>query len=83
MKFLQKANVPFFFLLAYIVRLLITGASVGDALAVIGLSALSAVIHYIEVNKPVPLNDEVIKDIAQIKASIGALRLGANRNVRQ
>lgn len=45
-------------LLSYLVRILVTGASVGDSLSIIGLSALYAFFLFLESKKEVPVNKQ-------------------------
>lgn len=51
-------NLAPFVLSAYIIRLLITGASIGDALALIGLSALYSYFLFLESKKEIPVNKQ-------------------------
>jgi hypothetical protein len=70
-------------LLAYVIRLLALGASMGDAIALVGLAGLYAFYLYLENNKEVPVNETVHKELLQnredmkeMKQTIQALKLG-------
>jgi hypothetical protein len=71
-------NIPSLVLSAYLIRLLYTGASVGDALVVIGLSALYAGWVYMESKKQVPVNKEIINRIAELEESHKVMKDSVN-----
>lgn len=78
---------PAILLSAYIVRLLLVGASIGEALVIISLSSLLGLKMYLEDNKEEPINDEIKKQITQlneelktIKDSVASIKLGVHFN---
>lgn len=52
---------------AYLVRLLVTGASVGDSITLAALSALYAYFLFLESKKEIPLNKEHIDRIVELE----------------
>lgn len=54
-------------LVAYLVRLLLTGACVGDALALFALVGLYAFFEYIELKKQVPINKDALERITLLE----------------
>lgn len=55
---------------AYLLRLLITGASVGDSLTIIGLSSLYAYFLYLESKKQLPVNQEVWDRLIEVEERV-------------
>ncbi len=51
----------------YLIRLLITGATIGDSLTIIGLSSLYAFFLFLESKKQVPVNDDVWNRIIELE----------------
>lgn len=74
---------PIFLLLAFVIRLLFLGASVGDAIALLSLSGLYGYYLYLENNKEEPINEQTKKqleqmnlDLREMKSTIQAIKLG-------
>lgn len=78
-------NFPILILSAFIMRLLITGASVGDSLVILGLSALYSFYYYIESKKQPIANKDLIDRIVELeeqiratKESVHSIKLGSS-----
>lgn len=50
--------------------------TVGEALAIAALSALYAYTLYLDSKKVEPINDVVKQEVAELRASVGALKVG-------
>jgi len=64
---------------AFSVRFLWKGADVADACLAVALVALIAVQAYLEAQrKPIalPMNDQVLAELADLKSTVNALRVG-------
>jgi hypothetical protein len=55
----------------YTIRLLITGASVGDSLTIIGLSALYAFFLFLESKKQIPVNKDLWDRLIEVEEKLG------------
>lgn len=78
-------NIPTIVLIAYLTRLLVTGASLGDAMVIIGLSLLYAGNSYLESKREVPANKAILDRIVEleeqnkvIKDHVNGLKLGSH-----
>ena len=62
----------------FVIRLLVTGATVGDALVIIALSTLYGVYHYLEVKKVPEVNKDILDRLALVeeRASKNENKLG-------
>lgn len=76
-------NLPPITLGAYLIRILATGASVGDSLVIIGLSALYGWFLYTESKKETPVNKQYLDRLIDIeeqvklnKETVNAFKLG-------
>lgn len=56
-------------------KLTVTGASIGDALALCGLAALFGYRQYTESKKPIPINEEVIKKLNNLESAIVSVKM--------
>jgi hypothetical protein len=56
-------------------RIVAIGASIGDALALTALGGLVAFIHYLEIKKEAPINDNIKAEIEGLKSSMNALKM--------
>ncbi len=63
-------NIPTCVLVSYLVRLIVTGASLGDALVVIGLSALYGGWVYLESKKDIPVNKPIIDRLCDLEEQL-------------
>lgn len=61
---------PSISLIAYLIRLLITGASIGDALVMIGLSSLYFAIYYYKGHIEEPVNKEIQDRIVELEEQV-------------
>lgn len=57
-------------------RIAIFGASVGDAIALLSLSALYGFFLHEENNKPEPESAQLKKDVDDLKSAINAIKVG-------
>lgn len=78
-------------LFAYLIRLLVVGASIGDALAFIGLASLYGFYYYLNYKKEPSVNEQFRADVVQLqedlknqhiqfselKTQVNAMKLGA------
>lgn len=69
-KLLTHINFPSFLLSTYTIRLLITGASIGDSIALIGLLGLYGFTYFLQDKKEVPVNDIVKKDLETLAKEV-------------
>lgn len=60
---------------AFAVRLVVVGASIGDALALLVFGGLVGYKLYLRTIKKVAVNEIVLKDVAELKSNIQALKL--------
>lgn len=61
-------------LISFLIRLLITGASVGDSIVMIALCGLYAGHLYMESKKQVPVNKEIVDKINQLEELMNKTR---------
>lgn len=59
----------------YTIRLIIFGASIGDALALLSFASLCAFFYFLEDKKEAPINDSLKNEIEQIKSTVNALKI--------
>jgi hypothetical protein len=57
-------------LTSYLIRLLVTGASIGDAIVIISLSTLYAGWVWLESKKQVPVNKEIQDRIVELEEQV-------------
>ena len=62
--------------IAFSGRLVVLGASIGDAMALGALAALYGFSLYLESVRQAPLNDQVKKELEELKTSVASLKLG-------
>lgn len=55
---------------AYLIRLLVTGASVGDSLTIIGLSSLYAFFLFLESKKQTPVNKQYWDRLVELEERV-------------
>lgn len=72
---LKEINYSVVLLCLLVGKVLITGASIGDAVAISALSALYGFIYYTEANKAVVVNEDIKQDIEQLKSNVNALKI--------
>lgn len=77
-EFWKLLNFPLVILSLFTLRLLITGASIGDSIALLGLAALYGFYYYIEANKEPEINVEFKEKFEQLKIEIENLRHAQN-----
>lgn len=68
----KHLNFQTLILIAFLARLLITGASIGDAIVIIGLSALYGYCLYQDNNKEAPANKELREKVSNIEEQLKA-----------
>lgn len=78
-------NFPIVILSAFIIRLLITGAGLGDSLVIIGLSSLYAFNCYLQYKQEPVANKELINRVVELeeqvritKENISSVKLGVS-----
>jgi len=69
-----KENFPILILSLFLLRLLITGASIGDAIALIALSGIYGFFKYLEHMKQPDINAEVKAQLEQVKADMSEVK---------
>ena len=65
-------------LLAFVgltLRIVALGATLGDSIAIFALAGLFAYEKYLEINKVLPLNDEIKQEINVLKGQIAVLQI--------
>lgn len=62
-------DLPAFLLLAFLIRLLATGASFGDALVILSLSALVGFYHWVSDKKEPEVNKAILDRIVELEES--------------
>jgi uncharacterized membrane protein YfbV (UPF0208 family) len=66
----MRSYLPSILLVSFLIRLLVTGASIGDAIVIIALSALFAGWYWLETKKePVP-NAEIKNKIVELEEQL-------------
>lgn len=63
-------NFPLLILLAFIIRPLINGVSLGDAVVILGLSCLYAAYYYFESKKEPIANKELLNRVVELEEQI-------------
>lgn len=78
-------NLPTLVLFSFLIRILITGASIGDAISLLGLAALYSYHLYIDSKKQHPVNKVILDRISDLedqvrvaKESVNAVKLAAS-----
>lgn len=74
-EFILNFNMIMVAYVAFVTRLVIYGANMGDAIAVLSLSALYGLDKYIKSRQQPPINTQMIREIENIKAAITTLKL--------
>lgn len=81
----KLVSFPALILSAFLIRLLVTGASIGDSLVIIGLASLYASWSYFESKKETPVNKAILDRVVDLeeivkstKETVNSLKLGAN-----
>lgn len=72
---IKKINPALAATLIFATRLVILGASIGDAVALIGLCALYAYTLYLDSNKEEPINDQIKSEVEQLRNAVNALKV--------
>lgn len=73
----MKQYIPMSAFCLFLFRLLYTGASIGDALALLTLAALYGWYLYLEAKTPIEDYSKLSKEIDQLKGNINSLKMGA------
>lgn len=63
-------NLPTFLLASFLIRLLVTGASIGDAIVITSLSALYAAWCWVELKKEIPINKEIKDRVVELEEQL-------------
>jgi len=71
-------NIPFSLIafLAFLIRLTIVGASIGDAVALVGLASLYGFNLYLEHKKESSVSADFRKEIDELRGAINTVKLG-------
>lgn len=77
-EFWKLLNFPLVILSLFIIRLLITGASIGDSIVLLGLAALYGFYYYTETKKEPEINVEFKEKFKQLQIEIENLRHAQN-----
>lgn len=56
-------------------KVLITGASIGDAIAIAALAGLYGFTYYVESKREIPINDQIKSELEQMRSSINGLKI--------
>ncbi len=79
----MKLDIPTSLLICYLTRLLIFGASVGDALVMLSLAGLFGFIQHLNTKKIPEVNQEIKSDLelikkefTDVKSKVNALTIG-------
>lgn len=77
-------NIPALILVAYSIRLLAFGASLGDALVTVGLCSVFALTLWIDSKKETPVNDSIKEEVKLLRIEVqkvadsqNSIKLGA------
>lgn len=80
---MKKLDISQILLIGYLIRLLIFGSSIGDAIALAALAGLFAFTHYLsyqkqpEINAVVQANlEKVSKELEDVKNTVNAIKVG-------
>ena len=73
-KFKELLNFPLLILSFFLIRLLITGASIGDSIVTLGLAALYGFYYHTESNKEPEINVEFKAKFISLEAEVLSLR---------
>lgn len=73
-KFLKLLNFPLIILSFFLIRLLITGASIGDSIVLLGLSGLYGFYYHNESKKEPEINEEFKKKIAVMQNELDSIK---------
>lgn len=68
-----KTNIQIVLLVAFTARLVVFGASIGDALALFALAGLFGFNQWLNSNKEEPVNEKVKADITELKTQVSNL----------
>lgn len=67
-------NLPAFLVSAYVIRLLLVGASLGDSITILALSSLYFLTYYFKSHKDEPVNKLVIDRIVELEETVKATK---------
>lgn len=73
MKFL---NPPLIFLSAFLIRLMVYGASIGDSIVIAGLAALYAYTMYLKSIAQPKIAESLVKELSDLKNTVVAMKMG-------
>jgi len=75
-------NVPMLVFIGYGIRLILVGASIGDSLSLIAISALYGIILYFDYNKKPDVSQEIKVELDHIKQNLALVKMtkGINTN---
>jgi len=75
-------NVPMLVFIGYGIRLILVGASIGDSLSLIAISALYGIILYFDYNKKPDVSQEIKIELDHIKQNLALVKMtkGINTN---
>lgn len=62
---------PAVFLSSYLVRILVTGASIGDAIALTAFCGLFAYFLFLETKKAIPVNKDIYEKLTYLEEQLG------------
>lgn len=67
-------SIPSLVLISFTIRMLITGADIGDALVIIGFSGLYAYYLFLESKKDVPVNKDILDRIVATEEQLQVVK---------
>jgi hypothetical protein len=70
---MERINIAL--LIAVVARGAVTGFGVGEAIAILSLSALNGLTIYLNSQKQEPLSDKVEKELVELRSAIAATRV--------
>ena len=74
-QFLHTVNLPAVGLGAYVIKCLIIGVSIPDALIVAFLGSVYCFKKFLDIRKQPPVNQMIIKEIENLKGAINTIKL--------
>jgi hypothetical protein len=74
----KHLNLPTLILSSFLIRLLVLGAGIGEALVIIGLSALYGYHLLLESKKQTPVNKEIVDRIVELEEQLSITKNKVN-----
>lgn len=73
---LKNVNYSLLAFFLFSIKLVVFGSSVSDAIALFALAGLYGFSLFLESKKETPINDEIKKDLENVKSAVNALKIG-------